>query len=74
VKCLILTGGHRPPGALLGKATEKGVPVMVVQSDTLTTVDRADAVVRSGRARDARTVDTVQGLLEAHVDVSALLP
>jgi len=74
VKCLILTGGHRPPGALLGKATEKGVPGMVVQSDTLTTVDRADAVVRSGRARDARTVDTVQGLLEAHVDVSALLP
>jgi BioD-like phosphotransacetylase family protein len=74
VKCLILTGGHRPPGAVLGKATEKGVPVLSVQSDTLTTVERADAVVRSGRARDERTVDRVQELVTRHVDVDAILP
>jgi len=74
VQCLILTGGHSPPGAVLGKAAEKGVPVLVVQSDTLTTVDRADAVVRSGRARDERTVDRVQDLLAAHVDVDGILP
>jgi len=74
VKCLVLTGGHDPPGAVLGKATEKGVPVLVVQSDTMTTVDRADAVVRSGRARDERTVDRVQELLTAHVDVDGVLP
>jgi BioD-like phosphotransacetylase family protein len=73
VKCLILTGGHRPPGAVLGKATEKGVPVLSVQSDTLTTVERADAVVRSGRARDERTVDRVQELVTGHVDVDAIL-
>ena len=74
VKCLILTGGHRPPSAVLGKATEKGVPVLSVQSDTLTTVERADAVVRSGRARDERTVDRVQELVTGHVDVDAILP
>ncbi len=73
VKCLILTGGHRPPSAVLGKATEKGVPVLSVQSDTLTTVERADAVVRSGRARDERTVDRVQELVTGHVDVDAIL-
>ncbi|NHN40423.1 phosphotransacetylase family protein [Halorubellus sp. JP-L1] len=72
VKCLILTGGHRPSGAVLGKAAEKGVPVMSVQSDTLTTVERADAVVRSGRARDERTVDRVQELVTAHVDTDAI--
>jgi BioD-like phosphotransacetylase family protein len=74
VKCLILTGGHDPPGAVLGKAAEKGIPVLRVQTDTITTVDRADAVVRSGRARDERTVDRVQELLERHVDVDAILP
>jgi BioD-like phosphotransacetylase family protein len=74
VKCLILTGGHRPSGAVLGKATEKGVPVLSVQSDTLTTVERADAVVRSGRARDERTVERVQELVTGHVDVDAILP
>jgi len=73
VRCLILTGGYRPSGAVLGKATEKGVPVMLVQGDTLTTIDRAEDVVHSGRTRDAVAVETVQSLLAEHVDVDELL-
>ncbi|MFB6073229.1 MAG: phosphotransacetylase family protein [Halobacterium sp.] len=73
VKCLVLTGGHRPSGAVLGKATEKGVPVIAVQSDTLTTVERAENLVRGGRVRDAETVDVMQTLLHDHADVDALL-
>ncbi|WP_135828514.1 phosphotransacetylase family protein [Halorussus halobius] len=73
VKCLILTGGFRPPGAVVGAAEEKGVPVLLVQSDTLTTVERAEDVVRSGRTRDAETVETMRGLLHDHADVDAVL-
>ncbi|WP_336037661.1 phosphotransacetylase family protein [Halobacterium yunchengense] len=73
VACLVLTGGHRPSGAVLGKATEQGVPVLAVQSDTLTTVERAEGLVRSGRVRDERTVDRMQELLHDHADVDALL-
>jgi BioD-like phosphotransacetylase family protein len=73
VKCLILTGGHRPSGAVVGKAAEKGVPILLVQTDTLTTVDRAEEVVRSGRTRDAETVDAMQALLADHADVDGLL-
>jgi BioD-like phosphotransacetylase family protein len=73
VKCLVLTGGHRPSGAILGKASEKGVPVLVVQSDTLTTIERAEDLVRGGRVRDERTVDKMQELLHDHADVDTLL-
>ncbi|WP_135851243.1 phosphotransacetylase family protein [Halorussus salinus] len=73
VKCLILTGGYRPPGAVIGKAEEKGVPVLLVQSDTLTTVERAEDVIRSGRTRDAETVETMAELLHDHADVEAIV-
>ncbi|MFC3476232.1 phosphotransacetylase family protein [Halobacterium litoreum] len=73
VRCLVLTGGHRPSGAVLGKAAEKGVPVIAVQSDTLTAVERAEGLVRGGRVRDEKTVDVMQGLLYDHADVDALL-
>jgi BioD-like phosphotransacetylase family protein len=73
VKCLILTGGHRPSGTVVGKAADKGVPILLVQTDTLTTVDRAEEVVRSGRTRDAETVATMRSLLADHADVDSLL-
>jgi BioD-like phosphotransacetylase family protein len=73
VKCLILTGGHRPSGTVVGKAAEKGVPILLVETDTLTTVDRAEEVVRSGRTRDAETVATMRSLLADHADVDGLL-
>jgi BioD-like phosphotransacetylase family protein len=73
VKCLILTGGFRPPGAIVGKAEEKGVPILLVQSDTLTTIERAEDIVRSGRTRDAETVETMRNLLHDHADVEAIV-
>ena len=73
IRCLILTGGHRPSGAVVGKAAEKGVPVVMVQTDTLRTVERAESVVRSGRTRDAETVDRMRTLLADHGDVDRIL-
>ncbi|WP_255166996.1 phosphotransacetylase family protein [Natrononativus amylolyticus] len=72
VRCLILTGGHRPSGAVVGQAAEKGVPILAVQTDTLTTVERAEDVVRSGRTRDERTVEQMQSLLSDHADTDAI--
>ncbi|MFP8889163.1 phosphotransacetylase family protein [Natrialbaceae archaeon A-CW2] len=72
VKCLILTGGHRPSGAILGQAAKKGVPVVLAQTDTLRTVERAEEIVRSGRTRDAQTIETMATLLADHTDLEAL--
>ncbi|WP_251343579.1 phosphotransacetylase family protein [Haloplanus halophilus] len=73
VKCLVLTGGRRPPAAVLGTAAEKGVPILLCSADTLTTLERAEEVVRSGRTRDERTVEVMGDLLTDHADVDALL-
>ncbi|QCS42886.1 phosphotransacetylase family protein [Natrinema versiforme] len=73
VRCLILTGGHRPSGAIVGQASEKGVPILSVQTDTLTTVERAEDVVRSGRTRDAETVDRMERLLSDHAAIDSIL-
>ncbi|MFT4883188.1 MAG: BioD-like phosphotransacetylase family protein [Natronomonas sp.] len=73
VKCLLLTGGIRPPEAALGRAESEGVPVLLVRTDTKTTVDRAEAVISSGRTRDAETVDRMGELLRDYTDVDAML-
>ncbi|WP_247728481.1 phosphotransacetylase family protein [Halovivax limisalsi] len=72
VRCLILTGGHRPSGAVLGAASEASVPVIAVRTDTLTTVERAESVVRGGRSRDEATVERMHDLLVDHVDLDRL--
>ena len=73
IKCLVVTGGRRPPGAVLGKAAEKGVPVLLSSADTLSTLERAEDVIRSGRTRDEHTVDVMASLLRDHADVDALI-
>ncbi|MFW5948267.1 MAG: phosphotransacetylase family protein [Halolamina sp.] len=73
VNCLVLTGGHRPSGAILGEAEEQGMPVVTVQSDTITTIERIESLIHGGRVRDEATVERMQELLHAHADVDALL-
>lgn len=73
VKCLILTGGFRPPSAIIGKAEEAGLPVLLVQSDTIATVEEAETIVRSGRVRDERTVERMRELLYKHADFQQLI-
>ena len=73
VKCLCLTGGFRPSSMVLGKAEERGVAILSVQSNTLTTIDRAEDIVHAGRTRDEVAVERVRGLLTDHADVDELL-
>lgn len=73
VRCLVLTGGHRPASSVIGRAEEAGVPVLLVNADTLTTVDRAEDVIRSGRTRDEATVRRMRELLADHADLDGIL-
>ena len=73
VRALVLTGGQRPSSAVLGTAEEKGVPVLLVSADTLTTVDRAEAVLSGGRTQEESTVRLMADLLADHADLDALL-
>ncbi|WP_435115631.1 phosphotransacetylase family protein [Halolamina sp. C58] len=73
INCLVLTGGHRPSGAILGEAEEQGMPVLTVQTDTITTIERIESLIHGGRVRDEATVERMQELLHSHADVDALL-
>lgn len=73
VTCLVLTGGFRPSPAVLGKAEERDVPMLLVGSETLPTVERLDGVVGGGRTQDGRTVERMSGLLHEHATVDDLL-
>lgn len=73
VRCLLLTGGIRPPEATIERAESAGVPVLLVQTDTRTTVDRTEAAIDSGRTRSKETVDRMGELLRDYADVDAML-
>ena len=73
VNAVVLTGGHRPPAALLGTAEKRGVPVLLAAGDTLSVIERAESVLDTGRARDEGTVDRMRDLLHDHADIDAIL-
>lgn len=73
INCLCLTGGFRPSTAVLRKAEERGVPILLVQSDTLTTIERAEEIVHAGRTRDEVTVERMRELLVDHADLHELV-
>ena len=73
VACLVLTDGVRPPGDVLDRAESAGVPVLLAQTDAVSTLDRATAVVRSGAGPDAAGVTRMGELLADYADVDAML-
>lgn len=73
VKALVLTGGHRPSKAVIGKAEDRGVPILLVQSDTRTTIDRVEEALRSGRTRSETAIERMESLIDDAVDIETLL-
>ena len=73
IGCMVLTGGHRPSQAVLGKATSEGVPIVLVQSDTRTTIDRTESVLGTGRTRTPEAVERMADLLDESISVDSLL-
>jgi len=71
-KCLILTGNLYPDNIILGRATELGVPVIVVPSDTLTTVNIVERNVGRIRLSSPRQIDRLRELVKEHLDLAWL--
>jgi uncharacterized protein len=73
IQCLILTDGLRPSDAVLGKAEDHNVPILLLSMDTLTAIEQVEDVIRSGRTRDKQSVSRMQELLEEYADIDTLL-
>ncbi|MCW3130073.1 MAG: phosphotransacetylase family protein [Methanophagales archaeon] len=72
IKCLLLTGHLEPPATMLGKAEEKGIPVIMVADDTLTTMERVDEVFGKARIKGDAKIRRIKELVEHFIDLKSL--
>jgi BioD-like phosphotransacetylase family protein len=71
--CLVLTGGVAPNEIILGRAREKGVAVLTVPEDTMTTVERFEKLLGRLRIREPQKVLRGIETVRAAVDTDGLL-
>jgi hypothetical protein len=71
-KCLILTGNLRPIPAILGRAAEARVPVLLAREDTLTVTERLGKVMGRARLTSPQQVQTVVRMVKRDIDLEAL--
>jgi BioD-like phosphotransacetylase family protein len=71
-RCLILTGNLYPNDIIIARAEERDVPIMVVQRDTLSTVQQVEDMVSRLRIRDKRKIDRAIQLVDEKLDFSLL--
>lgn len=72
-RCLVLTGGVGPNELIRSRAREKGVPVLVVQEDTLYAIERFEVLLGRIRIREREKISRGVALVGANVDVQGML-
>ncbi len=72
-RCLVLTGGVWPNELILARARETGVPVLVVQEDTLFTVEKFENLLGRLRIREKEKIARGVELMRGNVDMQGIL-
>jgi BioD-like phosphotransacetylase family protein len=72
VKCLILTGNLYPDNAVLTRASETGTPVILVSTDTKTTVEATDRLLGRIHLSSSRQIERLRELVRRDVDLAGL--
>ena len=70
--CLILTGDLYPNDVILGRAQEKEVPVLVVRSDTLQTVEQCERLFGHLSLNSERKLHRVEEIVETEISFQRL--
>ena len=71
-RCIILTGNMPPSSLVLSRAEELGVPILLVDTDTLTAVEKMEHLMGHTRLHDATKADRIREMFERSVDIGAL--
>ena len=69
---LVLTGNIRPSPAVIDRAEERGVPIILVTDDTLTAVDHAEAIFGHIRFRQGSKIERFTTLFDQNFDFGRL--
>ncbi len=72
-RCLVLTGDMPPSAPILSRADELGVPILLVDTDTLTAVEHMEGLFGKTRLHDERKIARMREMFEAAVDVDAAI-
>lgn len=72
-KAVILTGNLHPSSVIVKRAQQVGVPMLLVATDTLTTVGRIEGILGRLRVRERAKVERARELLEKNLDFERLL-
>ncbi|OFW64568.1 MAG: hypothetical protein A2Z35_00705 [Actinobacteria bacterium RBG_19FT_COMBO_36_27] len=72
-KCLILTGNFQPSTVVLGRAEELGVPMILVNYDTLTAVEKVGEIIGHVRFHEIKKIDKIIEVIREYINVDRLL-
>jgi BioD-like phosphotransacetylase family protein len=73
VKCLILTGNLYPTVAVLGTAQTKGVPIILVSTDTMTTIDHLEMMMGRSSISNPEKQKKIVELLKENIDMETVI-
>jgi BioD-like phosphotransacetylase family protein len=71
-KCIVLSGNLYPSSIVLAKSEEMGVPMLLVEEDTLTAAEKAELLIRTARTHEPRKLERLQELMDIWVDFDRL--
>jgi BioD-like phosphotransacetylase family protein len=72
-KCLILTGNVRPNPLIISRAEDAGVVIILVEYDTMTTVQMAEAAFGRTSFHQPQKIERFERILEEKFDFARLL-
>lgn len=72
-QCLILTGHPNPNPMILSRAEDLEIPILSVDSDTLTTVEIIDRTFGQTRLHGSAKVGCIRQLIAQHFDLDSLI-
>ena len=72
-RCLVLTGDQVPNQIITARAREAGIPIVVVPTDTLATVDKLEKVLGRIRIREAQKVRRAQEFLRDRLNYRRII-
>lgn len=70
--CLILTGNLHPSGLVIKQAEEFGVPILLVRSNTMETIEQIETIYGKTRLGQTAKLEKFQKLLYENVDLERL--
>ncbi len=71
-RCIILTGNLPPSSLVLARADELGVPMVLVGMDTLSAVEKMEALLGRVRVHDPRKADRIRQMFREAVDIDSM--